>query len=112
MVKGSAVVAGTLAFCAFALPHGSVAEDDSQLSFPNFDAPATSEPFSSIVGGVVTAEYPAVGALLLLGDGGGIDDGCTGAFVGCTWFLTMAHCLRHRVASNAEVITPHINLVL
>jgi hypothetical protein len=53
------------------------------------DGPVT----APIVGGVLTSDYPAVGALLLSNDPDAATTQCTGTLIGCQTFLTAAHCV-------------------
>ena len=55
--------------------------------------PAPAEVWPRIVNGLVTAQYPTVGALL---DSGNFDQGallCSGTLIGCSTFLTAGHCV-------------------
>lgn len=65
---------------------------------------AITETQSPIVNGVITGDYPAVGALLF--DAGGSASNangiCSGTLVGCQTFLTAAHCVCDTVGGNCQ----------
>lgn len=92
---------------------GAIAQPRRGDPLPAFDAPAVqTEPFSTIVGGVVTVAHPAVGALLVTGsDAAAVASGCTGTLVGCSSFLTAAHCLRGKQPSELRVFFPSNGIV-
>jgi hypothetical protein len=57
--------------------------------------PVAAEPpvTAPIVGGSLTSDYPAVGALVLGNDPDAATTQCSGTLIGCQTFLTAAHCV-------------------
>jgi hypothetical protein len=63
-----------------------------------------------IVNGVLTSDYPSVGALLR---GPSPDDAgtwCSGTLIGCSTFLTAGHCVEGRSAAELFVYLPHAGI--
>jgi hypothetical protein len=66
-------------------------------------APARADEISApIVNGTLTSDYPTAGALLILSRvDGSVAALCSGTLIGCTTFLTAAHCVCPDDAPNA-----------
>ncbi len=77
----------------------------SAVSAATLDAP-----HPRIVNGVLTADYPSVGALLR---GSSPDDAsawCSGTLIGCATFLTAGHCVEGLGPSNFFVYLPNAGI--
>ncbi|OPY99277.1 hypothetical protein A5906_26515 [Bradyrhizobium sacchari] len=70
---------------------------------PFRNAAASTEAFSSIVGGTVTKDFPGVGALVQIGPTNQVVNACTGTLVGCRWFLTAGHCVAQQNAETFKI---------
>jgi hypothetical protein len=59
-----------------------------------------------VVNGLYTSEYPTVGALLKGADGDSAGAWCTGTMIGCSTFLTAAHCVCDGVGTECQPGAP------
>ncbi len=63
-----------------------------------------------IVNGVLTADYPTVGALLRGPSADSASTWCSGTLIGCSTFLTAGHCVDGRVPAELFVFLPHAGI--
>lgn len=67
-------------------------------------------PHPRIVNGVLTGDYPTTGALLRGLSPDTATTWCSGTLIGCSTFLTAAHCVEGRSASDFHVFLPHAGM--
>ena len=67
-------------------------------------------PHPRIVNGVLTTDYPTVGALLRGVDADSATTWCSGTMIGCSTFLTAAHCVEGRSPSDFYVFLPQAGM--
>lgn len=67
-------------------------------------------PQPRIVNGVLTSNYPSVGALLRGLSSDSASTWCSGTMIGCSTFLTAAHCVENRSASDFFVFLPQAGM--
>ena len=63
-----------------------------------------------IVNGVLTGDYPTVGALLRGAGPDSASSWCSGTLIGCSTFLTAGHCVEGRAPSEFQVFLPHAGM--
>lgn len=63
-----------------------------------------------IVNGVATTDHPSVGALLRGSDADQAGTWCSGTLIGCSTFLTAAHCVEGRVPPELFVYLPNAGI--
>jgi hypothetical protein len=76
------------------------------------DAAAESlpRPLPRIVNGVLTGDYPTTGALLRGASADTAGSSCSGTLIGCSTFLTAAHCVEGRLPGELHVFLPHAGI--
>jgi hypothetical protein len=67
-------------------------------------------PHPRIVNGVLTTDYPTVGALLRGVNADSAATWCSGTMIGCSTFLTAAHCVEGRSPSDFHVFLPQAGM--
>lgn len=73
-------------------------------------AEALPGPHPRIVNGILTTDYPSVGALLRGGSPDSASTWCSGTMIGCSTFLTAAHCVENRPANSFFVFLPQAGM--
>lgn len=101
-IKSVTLVTISFAICVSALGD-ELAPRVGQAIPPFRNAAASTEAFSTIVGGTITKDYPTVGALLQMGANNQVVNACTGTLIGCRWFLTAGHCVADQKAQAWKV---------
>src|SRR5436853_1187529 len=67
-------------------------------------------PAPRIVNGVLTSDYPTVGALLRGTSADTASTWCSGTLIGCSTFLTAGHCVEGRVPTDFHVFLPNAGI--
>jgi len=67
-------------------------------------------PHPRIVNGILTTDYPSVGALLRGASPDSASTWCSGTMIGCSTFLTAAHCVENRPANSFFVFLPQAGM--
>ncbi len=73
-------------------------------------AETLSGPHPRIVNGILTTDYPTVGALLRGISPDSATTWCSGTLIGCSTFLTAAHCVEGRTANDFHVFLPQAGM--